>query len=155
FQPRDSFEMITLHLPVAQRSDGVRIVPRSTLPSRAQTGLHQVRELLRLDDPVVGDPLDGAAREAVLDRLRQAGGELLAGSALSFHAGAADAETGVALLDRALAADAHAQPGALLYASDAWVRSRFAAEARRRGVRSLVLAAVRGRDGAVLGHLEA
>jgi diguanylate cyclase (GGDEF)-like protein len=155
YQPRDSFEMITLHLPIPQRTDGVRIVPRSTLPSRAQTGLHQVRELLRLDDPVVGDPLDGAAREAVLDRLRQAGAELLAGSTLSFHTGGANGESGSAPLDRALAADALAQPGSLLHAPDAWVRSRFEPDARRRGVRSLVLAAVRGRDGQVLGHLEA
>ncbi|MBI1797990.1 MAG: GGDEF domain-containing protein [Candidatus Eisenbacteria bacterium] len=154
YQPRDAFELITLHLPAPERADGVRICPRSTLPSRAQTGLHQLRELLRLDDPVAGDPLDGSAQTTVRDRLREAGRGLLPESTLGFHDAVAP-EGAAACLDAGLAADAIAQPGALLYAPDAWTRSRLEPAARRRGVRSVVVAAVRGRDGAVLGCLEA
>jgi diguanylate cyclase (GGDEF)-like protein len=153
FQPRDTFELITLHLPATERDDGVLVCPRSTLPARAQAGLDQVRHLLRLDDPVFGtDPRDGAGRPALLHRLHQAGRELLGESAVTFHEPQDSAVGDGAPLDRPLAAEARAS--ALLYCPDAWASHRLEAQARQRGVRSLVIAGVANAEGVPLGHLE-
>ena len=153
FQPRDAFELITLHLPATERDDGVLVCPRSTLPARAQAGLDQVRHLLRLDDPVLGtDPRDGPGRPALLQRLQQAAREMLGESTVTFHEPQDSAAGDEAPLDRALAAEARAS--ALLYCPDAWASPRLEAAARRRGVRSLVIAGVANAEGTPLGHLE-
>lgn len=155
FQPRDTFELITVHLPAPERADGVRVVPRTMLPSRAPAGLDQVRQLLKLDDPVIGaDPRDRSGRAALLERLAQAGRELLGTSHVSFHSAGTAAEGETGSIDPVLAGDAIEHTGALLHAADTAVIPRLAAAGRQRGVRSLVMAAVRDAEGRVLGHLE-
>lgn len=167
FQPRDSLELITLHLPGPETLGGVTSFPRAALPSRAQAGLDQVRRLLRLDDPtLVADPRDGQSRTGLLSQLAQAGRELLGDSTLTFHVaprggnGEAPAGEGEGPppdrgpLDRALADRALAQPGSICYCADATRVARLAAEAGARDVRSIAVAGVIGADGSALGHLE-
>jgi diguanylate cyclase (GGDEF)-like protein len=158
FQPRDAFQVITLHLPGCVESDGMIAYPRSALPARALAGLDQVRQLLRLDDPLpVADPRDGPARTGLLSQLQAAGRELLEASSVAFFPVAGTAEGGqdAVAFDRAIASHALAHPGTIFYCPDAWASRRLEAEARRRGIRSLVIAGVAGSDGTPLGHLEA
>ena len=157
FQPRDAFQIITLHMPGRTASDGIASYSRAALPARAVAGLDQVRQLLRLDDPALAaDPREGAGRSALFSQLRMAGRELLGESAVIFHPSGDDAQSDEngPTLDPGLAAEALANPATLLYCSDAWASGRIEAESRRRGLRSLVIAGVVAADGAPLGHLE-
>ncbi|TMQ73387.1 MAG: GGDEF domain-containing protein [Candidatus Eisenbacteria bacterium] len=157
FQPRDAFQIITLHLPGRVADDGVTAYPRSALPARAVAHLDQLRPLLRFDDPVlVGDPREGSGRAGLIGRLEVAGRDLLGESAVAFHPSSEAPERPEAApaLDAALAAEAIARPAAILYCADAWGSRRLEAEARRRGLRSLVVAGVVSSEGVPLGHLE-
>jgi diguanylate cyclase (GGDEF)-like protein len=157
FQPRDAFKIITLHLPGRVADDGVAAYPRSALPARAVAHLDQLRQLLRFEDPaLLDDPREGSGRAGLIGRLEAAGGDLLAGSAVTFHPGSDAPERPEAppVLDAALAAEAIARPATILYCADAWGSPRIEGEARRRGLRSLVVAGVVSSDGLPLGHLE-
>src|SRR5206468_1250142 len=84
FQPRDTLELITVHLPGPVSLPGVVAFPRSGLPTRVLARLDQLRLLLRLDDPTVVAE-SGAGRGRVLSQVAQAGRELLGDSTLLFH----------------------------------------------------------------------
>jgi len=167
FQPRDTLELITVHMPGPETLGGVTAFPRASLPARAQAGLDQVRRLLRLDDPtLVADPRDGRSRGGLMSQLAQAGRELLGDSALTFHpatapgngeaagseADAAPPERGP--FDRAIAERAAAHPGTIYYCADATKVAHLAGEAGARRVRSLAAAGIASADGTGLGHLE-
>ncbi|MEK7330947.1 MAG: GGDEF domain-containing protein [Candidatus Eisenbacteria bacterium] len=167
FQPRDALELITVHLPGPETLDGVTAFPRAALPGRAQAGLDQVRRLLRLDDPtLVAGPRDGQSRTGPLSQLEQVGRELLGNSTLTFHPAARPGngvgpagdpeppQPAATPLDRALAEQALAHPGAIYYCADATKAVHLEAEADARGVRSLAVAGVVSIDGTGLGHLE-
>ena len=78
YQTRDRLDIITLRLPVLEVRDGVRLVPRATLPAQAQTALAHVRRLLRVDEPLFSsDPRTGDPRAALLGQLDDMGRELL------------------------------------------------------------------------------
>src|SRR2546425_9168378 len=85
YQARDRLDIITLRLPQPEERDGVRLVPRASLPAQAQTALVHVRRLLRLDEPLFSsDPRTGDPRAALLDQLDQIGRELLGVAELRF-----------------------------------------------------------------------
>jgi diguanylate cyclase (GGDEF)-like protein len=167
FQPRDSLELITLHMPAPERLQGVLAYSRSALPARVLTRLDQLRVLLRLDDPtVVADAGAGRGRPGVMSQVAQAGRELLGDVSLTYQpradalsdeeraAGAEAPETEAAPLDPALAEQALAHPAALYYCPDTAQVPRIAAAARARGVRSLVVVAVGPPEGPALGTIE-
>ena len=157
FQPRDAFQVITLQMPGRVADDGLAAYPRSALPARAVAHLDQLRQLLRFDDPALaGDPREGSGRAGLFSRLELAGRELLGESAVAFYpAGEVLERPEVAPpLDTAIAAEAIARPATILYCDDAWGSPRIEVEARRRGLRSFVVAGVVGSDGVPLGHLE-
>jgi len=163
YQPRDTLEMITLHLPAPVMLPGVLAYSRSGLPTRVLARLDQLRLLLRLDDPtVVAEAGAGHGRPGVLSQVARAARELLGEVRLLFHPGRA-AEGGSAEageeppFDAALVAQAEAQPGSLLYCPDTADRARLAtgaADPRARGARALAAAAVVTADGSVRGTLE-
>src|SRR5262245_27576734 len=85
YQPRDGIDVITIQLPQTMRRDGVEMVPRSSLPTQAQTALHQVRGPLRLDEPLFSsDTRTGDPRAALLQQLDQIGRELIGVRELRF-----------------------------------------------------------------------
>ena len=158
FQPRDTLELITLHLPGPVSLPGVIAYPRSGLPTRVLARLDQLRLLLRLDDPTVVAE-SGAGRGRVLSQVGQAGRELLGDATLLFHRGAATAgeeagESSEPPLDPALAAQAAAHQGSIYYCPDTTRPVRSGSAAAARGARSLASVAVTGADGAVHGTLE-
>jgi diguanylate cyclase (GGDEF)-like protein len=161
FQPRDTLELITLHLPGPVSLPGVIAYPRSGLPTRVLARLDQLRLLLRLDDPTVVAE-SGAGRGRVLSQVGQAGRELLGDATLRFHRGAGAAgeeaaefpESGEPPLDPALAAQAAAHPGSIYYCPDTTHPVRTGSAVAARGVRSLAAAAVSSADGSVRGTLE-
>jgi diguanylate cyclase (GGDEF)-like protein len=165
YQPRDTLELITLHLPAPERLPGVLAYPRSGLPARVLTRLDQLRMLLRLDDPTVVAET-GPGRPGVMSQVAQAGRELLGDVALAYHprpqpatdeepvAAAEAAEPGAGPLDPALAAQALAHPAALYYCPDTARVPRIAGAARARGARSLVAVAVGPPEGPARGTLE-
>ena len=152
YQSPRSLDVIRIVLPGASERDGISAIPRATLPARAQADLRPVRRLLSLDDNLVADP--GQARPWLLDELGQVGREFLATSDVTFIPADPAAAIATTPLDRGLAAEALAAPGAVLYAADAARSSRLEAEARARGVRAIALAAVMSSEGRPLGHLE-
>ncbi len=167
YQPRDTLELITVHLPGPLTVAGVIAYPRTALPARGVAGLDQVRQLLRLGDPTLGaDPRVGQSRSGLLSQLEQAGRELLGTSGLAFHPLVRPAEgegaggdpepsqPAAAPLDRALAEQALAHPDAIYYCPDAAKVSHLAASAGARGVRSLAVASVVSLDGSLRGTLE-
>jgi diguanylate cyclase (GGDEF)-like protein len=159
YQPRDGFQVITIERPARPASDGIVVCPRSSLPSRSLAGLDQVRQLLRLSDPIlVGDPREGSGRDGLIAQLQNAGHELLGDAVVTFHpAGdAPDAEGTPPAADPALVRQVVAEAGtALFYCPDCWTSARLDAVARRRGMRSMVMIGVTGPGGTPLGHLEA
>lgn len=166
FQPRDAFELITVHLPRPEAPAGVSAYPRAALPANARAGLDQVRRLLRLDDPTFADTPVGSSHEALTSSLAQAGRELLGDSALTFHhlarplegdgtSGEADpAPPAASPIDRRLAEQAMAHPETLYYCADTAKVARLAAPSDGRGARSLAVAGVASRGGAGRGALE-
>jgi diguanylate cyclase (GGDEF)-like protein len=164
YQPRDTLEMITLHLPAPIMLPGVLAYPRSGLPTRVIARLDQLRLLLRLDDPtVVAEAGAGHGIPGVLNQVAQAARELLGEVTLLFHplqvpAGeSAEAGGSEPPFDPALVAQAEARPGSILSCPDTADGARLAAGAadpRARGARALVAAAVVAGDGSVRGTLE-
>jgi len=171
FQPRDTLEMITLHLPGPVVLPGVLVYRRSGLPTRVIARLDQMHRLLRLDDPtVVAEAGAGHGRLGVLSQVAQSARELLGEATLLFHRRrAAPGEEEAAMLDApeppidpAMVAQAEAHPGSICYCPDTADRARVAAgvagaadaAAAARGARALVAAAVIAGDGAVRGTLE-
>jgi diguanylate cyclase (GGDEF)-like protein len=154
WQTRDSLEVITLELPGPLGREGLLLVPRSSLPAQAQTGLDQVRRLLRLDEAMLAaDPRSGQARRGLLEQLDQAGRELLGASELRFVP-AGDEETNPEPLAASVAAEARRRADVLLYCPDTENCPALAVEGRRRRIRSAVIVAVVASDGQPLGILE-
>jgi diguanylate cyclase (GGDEF)-like protein len=168
YQPRDTLEMITLHLPAPVLLPGVLAYTRSALPTRVIARLDQLRLLLRLDDPtVVAEAGAGHGLTGVLSQVAQAARELLGEVTLLFHPAQASAGESAQVgeseppFDAALVAQAEAHPGSILSCPDTADGARLAALAaagaadpRARGARSLVAAAVVAGDGSVRGTLE-
>jgi len=167
FQPRDAFELITVHLPRPEAPAGVSAYPRAALPGNAHAGLDQVRRLLRLDDPtLVADTPSGPSDEALTSSLAQAGREFLGDGALAFYdlarspAGegtateAKPAPPGASPIDRRLVEHAMANPETIYYCADTAKVARWSASAGGRGARSLAVAGVVSHGGAGRGALE-
>src|SRR5262245_8883341 len=164
FQPRDTLEMITLHLPGPVTLPGVLFYSRSGLPTRVLARLDQLRLLLRLDDPtVVAEAGAGPGRPGVMSQIAQASRELLGDVTLLFHhplaseSAAAAAEAPEPPFDPALVAQAEAHPASIAYCPDTADRARLAAGAagpRTPGGRARGAAAVATAEGPVRGTLE-
>jgi diguanylate cyclase (GGDEF)-like protein len=154
WQIRGSLDQLAIELPGPQEREGLLEVPRPGLGARAQTGLDQVRRLLRLDEAMLAaDPRTGQAHRALLEQLDQAGRELLGASEVRFVA-TDEEEAGPEPLSPALALRAQKLPASLHYCPDTEHCPALAVEGRRRGVRSVVVAAIAATDGRPLGWLE-
>jgi diguanylate cyclase (GGDEF)-like protein len=157
FQTAAALDVITVELPRTIRRDGIEVHSRVALLSQAQTGLEQVRRLMRLDDPMVfSDPRRGNARAGLISVLDETGRELMGAASVRFlpH----HAEDGVAEMspfDAALALRARSDARIVLGCPDTDLAPSLATEGRRRGARSLALAGVFSENGDPLGHLEA
>ncbi|HET7226338.1 MAG TPA: GGDEF domain-containing protein [Candidatus Eisenbacteria bacterium] len=148
YRRRDALDVISVELPGMLEEDGVRAVPRATLPAEATTTLDQLRRLLRLDDALlVGDPGSGQARTTLLGQLTEAARAVLGVREVRFVA------RGEPAVDPALAARARHEAHALLYCPDVR-RSRALEALAARGVRAAVLAGVPGGGAEPAGHLE-
>jgi diguanylate cyclase (GGDEF)-like protein len=155
FQPRDAFEIITLHLPKPAREDGIVSVPRSQLPTHAPAGLNQVRRLLRLDDPMLAsDPRLSETRAGLVSQLELAGHELMGSSQVRFFPAVANGSDDDEPLDTELAQRAMANPQSVLSCPDLLASERLRPAAKRLGFRSAVIVGVISGEGAPLGHLE-
>ena len=154
FQPRDTLELITLHLPGPALLPGILAYPRSTLPTRVLAQLDQLRRMLHLDDPtVVAESGTGLGRPGVLRQVTQAARELMGEVSLAFHR-AAGVETGEEAEDTepddpSLVEHASGHPASIFYCPDTSRRPRAGSGARAR-----VAVAVVGSDGIVRGTLE-
>ncbi len=154
WQTRDTLGIITLEQPAPLERTGLLVVLRSSLPEQAQTGLEQVRRLLRLDEAMLAfDPRSGQTRPGLIEQLDRAGRELLGASEVRFVP-PGDEATGPEPLSAALAAEARGRPDALLYCPDTERCPALVAEGRRRGIRSAVIAAAATFEGEPLGLLE-
>lgn len=154
YQARDRLEIITLRLPEPEVRDGVRLVPRSSLPVQAQTALVHVRRLLRVDEPLfASDPRTGDPRAALLGQLDSLGRELLGAHELRFVPAPVAGATAAAINDRWVT-DALAQPGKLFYCPDTTATAALRGVPLRSGVRSFVIAAVTPSSGPPLGVIE-
>ena len=153
YQTHNRLGIITLRMPELQVRDGVRLVPRATLPAQAQTALAHVRRLLRVDEPLFSsDPRTGDPRAALLGQLDAIGSELLGARELRFvpaPQGAATASHSDAWVTAALA-----QPNVLFYCPDTTATAALRGVPLRSGVRSFVIAAVTPADSAPLGVIE-
>lgn len=158
YHSRNQQDIITLELPGPRVREGVTLVPRGALPTQAPARLDQVRRLIRLDDPLIfSDPRTGTTRAGLLAQLDQAGRELLGSANVRFYPLEPEDAAGTdddPPLDPSLAADALRHSGLLFYCPDVTRRPPIAVEARRRGVRALVVTPVLGAEGEPLGHLE-
>ena len=156
YQPRGQHDIITLQLPGPRMRDGVRVQPRTALPTQAPARLDQVRRLIRLDDPLIfSDPRTGTTRAGLAAQLEQAGRELLDSALVRFFGREDDDATAMEHpLDRTLASDAMEHHGMVFYCPDTEKSGSLAAPARQAATRSLVVVAVTGSDGQPLGHLE-
>ncbi len=152
FQARDSLRVFTIPLPSATERDGVRFVPRASLPARAPAGIAQVRRLLRLDDPSEAhDPRTAPTRERLAEQLEATAREILGSVDVRFvpRPGIEPPAESPAI-DATLAARVLAEPDVLIHCPD------LAAAPRLRGAGSgeLVLLAVTSGAAATAGHLE-
>ena len=156
YQTRDALDVISIELPAAKQRPGIFEFPRASLPVHARADIGPIRRLLALDDSLVSDT--GRARPGLLAQLGQVGQEFLATSEVVFvpaDPSAFEAASQADAFDHALAQEALAVPGAVLYCPDVTLVPQLGADARRRGVRALALAAIVAADGRPLGHLEA
>jgi diguanylate cyclase (GGDEF)-like protein len=153
---RDRLDIITLRLPQLQVRDGVRLIPRASLPAQAQTALVHVRRLLRLDEPLFSaDPRTGDPRAALLAQLDLIGRELLGARELRFvpaNLGGSAATT--SQLSDSWLTDALVHPTTLYYCPDTTATAALRGVPLRSGVRSFVLAAVAYGGGTPLGVVE-
>jgi diguanylate cyclase (GGDEF)-like protein len=155
FQARDALHVFTLHLPGPIERDGVRFIPRASLPVRAPAGMAQVRRLLRIDDPVgAHDPRSGPAHDLLAQQLASIGRELLGAAQVRFVARAATETAGVeGAIHPELAARALRDPDLLAYCPDLSAAPALREVGRRREIGSLVLIGVPASADAC-GHLE-
>jgi diguanylate cyclase (GGDEF)-like protein len=150
--------VVTLPLPEHREGQGLRMIPRRMLPGGTSASLEQVRQLLRLDEPLLADdPRERPGRGGLFTHLDAAGRELVGPGVFRFHpAEPLQAhEDASPPLDGELARDIREHPGWLYVLADAWTVPRLSGEARDRGIRSLVGTAVWSEGGRVFGHLEA
>lgn len=155
FQPRNAFEVITLHMPETARHDGVDSIPRSQLPARAPADLNQVRRLLRLDDPAFAtDPRLGETRSALIHQLELAGQELLGASQVKFFPLTGNGYVGGEPIDRMLAQRAIANPQVIFSCPDLLASEHLRVVGKRLGIRSAVVIGVPSAEDAPHGHLE-
>jgi diguanylate cyclase (GGDEF)-like protein len=156
YQARDRLDVITLRLPGPRRQGGWLVFPRASLPLQAQTGLDQIRRLLRVDDPaLISDPRHRPTLAGLTEQLQQAGRELL-GAAEVRLIPADPVEAGDApAVAPAVAAAARARPGDIHYCPDATQVPGLAEAARRAGGESVVVAGVPDGEGRGIAHLEA
>jgi diguanylate cyclase (GGDEF)-like protein len=153
FQPRDTLEMITLHLPRPVVLPGILAYPRSALPTGVLARLDQLQRMLRLDDPtVVAVSGAGHGRFGVMSQVTQAAHELLGDVSIAFHrapgGGSGDEGDDPEPADPSLVEHAAAHPAAVFYCPDIARRPG----AGGRGAR--VAVAVVGSDAVVRGTLE-
>jgi diguanylate cyclase (GGDEF)-like protein len=154
YQPRAGIDIISIHAPAPRKRDELIFYPRASLPAQAHTTLHQVRRLLRLDEPLfMAEPGVVDAHGALIDQLDQAGRELLGASELRFISAHPRAEAPDPL-DADLARETMAEPGLVMSCSDTARSPKLRAAAARAGVRSLVLSSVAAAEGESLGVLE-
>ena len=156
YQPRDTFEVITLELPGPVERDGILAYPRTSLPTKAPADLNQVRRLLRLEDiGILSDPRSSQALQALHSQLGLAGLELLGTEDVRLFPLPETTIEGMAgPLDPGLAAEAIARPGHLFYCPDLTRSLLLGPHATLHEVRSLTFLAVASSQGDVLGVLE-
>jgi diguanylate cyclase (GGDEF)-like protein len=144
YQSRGRLDIITVPIPSPSERDGIVRFPKSSLPARAHTALHQVRRLLRLDEPLFSsDPRTGDPRAALMQHLDGLGQELLGAYGARFLA---RPQNGDAAADDPMSpeafAEALAHPGVILYCPDTARCGLLREAAARLDVRSAVYAAV-------------
>jgi len=156
-QARDSLRVFTLHLPGPVERDGVRFVPRSSLPARSPAGIPQLRRLLRLDDPGSEvEPPSAASRDVLAGQLADAGRELLGAVDVRFvPRGNGEPLVGPPSLEPSLAARVIADPDLLIVCGNLAAAPALAAAGERHGVASLAMVAAGGGAEGPSGHLEA
>jgi diguanylate cyclase (GGDEF)-like protein len=155
YQREGAVDVITVQMPESQRHAGMLVFERAALPSQAPAGLDHVRSLLRLDDPVLlADPRRADARVALLEQIRQAGRALLGASEVHLVLTNEPGAPGDTPFDRELVEEARRRPDALFYGPDLALAPALAAEAERRGVRSIVLGAIVIPERGAIGALE-
>ena len=153
---RDRLDVVTLELPQPQDRDGVRLVPRASLPSHAQTAIAHVRRLLRLDEPLFSsDPRTGDPRARLLEQLDQVGRDVLGARELRFVP-AVESTPGRAAssLGDTWTRESLAQPQMLVYCPDTTRNPELRGPCVRSGIRAFALAAVCPPGGRPLGVLE-
>ncbi len=155
FQSRDRLDVFTLHLPAPESHGAWLVYPRASLPPQARAGVDQLRHLLHVDDLArVAEPAGASARAALAEPLQQAGRELLGASEVRLVAQLFEGEMPPTPLHPDVAANASARPTDVWYCADAERAPEIAADARRRGYRSVVIAGIAAADGRALGHVE-
>ncbi|HTO89870.1 MAG TPA: GGDEF domain-containing protein [Candidatus Sulfotelmatobacter sp.] len=156
YEARDSLRVFTIHVAAPEEQDGIRRIPRLSLPSRAPAGIEQVRRLLRLDDPALHhDPRSVAVRDLLREHLEQTGRELLGAARVRFvPRPGGEASLAPTPFDAEVAALALSEPHVLIHAPDLSRSSRLAASGERNGVGSFVALAVTVGPGPPAGHLE-
>jgi diguanylate cyclase (GGDEF)-like protein len=155
YQPNGAIDVIRLEVDGATEADGVRIFPRSSLPTSVRTGIDQVRRLLRLDDPILGaDPRSPNARASLVERLNQSGHEVLPGSALRFVPLSNGDPPAEGLLSTVMTLEVSRNPDALYYSPDTFASRMLEVPARHARIRALAMVAVRGTADHPLGVLE-
>jgi len=154
YQSRDRLDVFALHLPGPVRRDGWLIYPRAALPLQIRTGIEQVRQLLRIDDPaLLADPPSADARGNLAERLQQAGRELLSATEVRFvPAGEPPAATGAGP-HPALVAEVLARPTLIWYCADVAQASGLRPRLEEASG-SLVIGGITDSEGRPLGHLE-
>jgi diguanylate cyclase (GGDEF)-like protein len=155
FQSRDRLQVFTVHVPGPQRRDGWLIYPRSSLPPQAQTGIEQIRQLIRIDDPALfSDPRSVAARDSLAERLQEAGRELFESTEVRYVPARPEEIAAVHAFDPELVGEVLAHPTRLWYCPDASRAARAGTRFERADERSVVMAAVTDAAGTAIGHLE-
>lgn len=155
YESRQTFNLITVQLPMPPRIEGFQAHLRALLPVQAEARLDRVRTLLSLDDALVFAP-PGEGRPGLFEQLDRAGREFLGASEVRFIPATpveSAGETAVTL-DEALATATRTHPDTLLYCPDANLAPSLAEAARSRRLRSAAFCSVRTPEGEVLGHLE-
>ncbi len=154
FQARDALRVFTLHLPGPLERDGVRFVPRASLPVRSAAGIPQLRRLLRLDDPAA--IAETPSRDALAEPLAALGRELFGAVEVRFVPRVnGEPAAGAIPLDTGLAARVLDDPDLLVACRDLARAPALAETGRRLGLGAMAMAAVPTGEGAAAGHLEA
>ena len=156
FQARDALRVFTLHLPGPVERDGLRFVPRSSLPARSPAGVPQLRRLLRLDDPAENqDPAATPSRDRLAEQLAATAREILGAVEVRFvPRKGVEPPADEPAIDPTLAARVLADPDLLIACADLALAPALASQAHRLGMSSLAMIAVAGSAEGAAGHLE-